>query len=123
MRGGAARSALVEEHDAVAGGIEEAAVPGLAAGARPAVQKDHGQPVRVAAGLPVQAVTVADIEGAGRAGLNGWVERFHHHAFGLEYWWQCRQKPVRKSRGRGSSATDPGIPECHGPPMETSRIF
>ena len=56
--------ALVELHDAVCRRVEEAARPRRAARARPAVQHHRRLPVRVAGGLPVDGVPVADVEHA-----------------------------------------------------------
>jgi hypothetical protein len=56
--------ALVEEHEAVGVGIEERPKPGRGARARAAVEDDRRLAERIAAGLPVQAVAVADLEEA-----------------------------------------------------------
>ena len=63
IRAGAGRAApaaaLVEQHDAVALGVEHLPVPRLAARAGAAVQHQGGLPSRVSAHLPVDVVAVA----------------------------------------------------------------
>ena len=70
VRARAAAAALVEQDDHVMVGIEQAAVIGMAAAARPAVQEQRGLALRVARRFPADAVIVADIEMA--ADANGW---------------------------------------------------
>jgi hypothetical protein len=53
---------LVVEDDAVAAGIEEAAMPRGAAGAWAAVKNEGGLALGMAAGFPVEPMSVADVE-------------------------------------------------------------
>ena len=62
VRAAAARAALIEHDDAIAGGVEEAAVIARAAAAGAAVQEHGRLAARVAAQLPIDAMAVADIE-------------------------------------------------------------
>jgi hypothetical protein len=73
----AAAVALVEEHDPVALGVEEPAVPGRAAGAGAAVEHEGGLAARVAAALPEEDVPVPDLEAAGLARFLRRVEPGH----------------------------------------------
>jgi hypothetical protein len=63
-------AALVEDDDAVVGRIEEAAVVGRGARARPAVQENDGLAGRVAGDLPVDAVVPVRLQPAGLVGLD-----------------------------------------------------
>ena len=70
----ASAAALVEQHDAVALGVEESPVPGRGARARSAVQEHDRLALGVAALLPVDAVAVADDEHAGLVRLDRGIE-------------------------------------------------
>src|SRR5262249_54099354 len=63
---GAAGAALVEDDDVIVGGIEEAAMHGAGAGARPAMEEYHRRALRVAALLVVDLVRSAHRKIAGR---------------------------------------------------------
>ena len=54
--------ALIEEHDAIRGGVEEPWVPGRAPGPRTPVEHHDRLAERVAARLPIHAVAVSDVE-------------------------------------------------------------
>jgi hypothetical protein len=54
MGRGATAPALIEQQDTIAGGVEEAAMTGLATSARAAMQKNGGDTVRIPALLYVQ---------------------------------------------------------------------
>jgi len=69
-----AAAALIEEHDAVCGGIEEAALLRLGAAARAAVHEDHGLAVRVARLLEVDLVQIGDLERPGAVRLDLGIE-------------------------------------------------
>jgi hypothetical protein len=77
MRCAPAAVALVEEYDAVDGGIEKATVPRGTSGAGAAVQYESGLAVRVAALLPVHEVAVAGLEHTVLVGLDRRVECTH----------------------------------------------
>ncbi len=62
------RAPLIEDDDAIVGGIEEAAVCGGRSGARSAVEEDRRHPIRVAGNLPVHDMDVVEL---GHAGLKG----------------------------------------------------
>ena len=74
VRRGASAPALVEQHDAVPLGVEEAAVPGGGSRARTAVEEHDRLAVGIAALLPVDAVAVADDELAGLVRLDRRIE-------------------------------------------------
>src|SRR2546421_12174147 len=57
-----AAAALVEEHDAVLFGIEEAPHPGVGAAARTAMQEHRGLALGIAAFLEIKLVQVRDFE-------------------------------------------------------------
>ncbi len=67
---GAPGAALVENHDAVMRGIEEAPVSRRGAGAGTAVEKQHRRPARITRLLPVHAVHAVEIEHAGVVGFD-----------------------------------------------------
>lgn len=69
--------ALNVEDDPVAVGIEEAAVPRGAAGAGAAVEDEGGLALGVAAGPPIQDMSVADVESAAVVGLEYRIEDGH----------------------------------------------
>ena len=77
MRRGAARAALVEQHDAVFGRVVELAHLVGAAAAGAAVQHDHRLAAGVAALFVVQHVAVIDLERAGVVRGDGGVKRAH----------------------------------------------
>src|SRR5438105_1089456 len=79
MRGGVARQvgiegtgvwrappavALIEEHEAVGGGIKQLAMPGSASRTRAAVQDDGRLAMWIATGLPVDEITVIHFQEA-----------------------------------------------------------
>jgi hypothetical protein len=70
-----AAAALVEEDDAVAIGIEQPAMVGLAATARTAVEKQYRLALGVAAGFPIEAMSIPDVEVTAIIGLDRWIER------------------------------------------------
>src|SRR5690606_17003332 len=70
VRRAAPAAALVEEHDAVALGVEEATLLGVGASARPAVQEDDRLALRVARRLLVQAMSRAHVDDALRVRLD-----------------------------------------------------
>src|SRR6185312_6368275 len=67
----AAGVALVEEHDAEARRVEQPPHARRAAGAGTAVQHERRLTLGIAAGLPIDAVALADLEQARRVGLDG----------------------------------------------------
>ena len=77
VRGAAPAAPLVEQDDAVARRVEVAAEAGGAAGPGPAVHDERGLAVGVAAGLPVDAVAVADVEHALRVRLDLRIQVAH----------------------------------------------
>ena len=77
VRRALAAAALVEQHDAVGVGVEEAPLPRGGAGTRPAVQHDDRLAGRVARLLSVHRVTVAHVEEERLAGLDLRVELTH----------------------------------------------
>ena len=79
----AAAAALVEQEDPVALGIEQPAMLGAAAAARPAMQEHGGLAGGVAADLPKDAMAIADVEVAMVVGLDRRVEVAHRHAIRL----------------------------------------
>src|SRR5262245_37148879 len=76
VRATATAPALIEQHDAVGGRIEEAARPVVAAGARPAMHEHCGLAARVAAFLVVNLVHIGYAQITGRVRLDGRVQRF-----------------------------------------------
>ncbi|GHJ12811.1 hypothetical protein TPA0908_08060 [Micromonospora sp. AKA38] len=79
-RGAAARAALVEQHRAVAPGIEEPPRRRHQTTAGPTVQEHHGYAVRPADLLHVQDVAVTDRDPVGGVRLDGRVEGDSGHA-------------------------------------------
>ena len=70
VRRGTTTTALVEEHDAVLGRVEEAPRLGIAAGTGTAVQENHWFAFGVAALLEVELVTVTHRQASGFKGLD-----------------------------------------------------
>jgi hypothetical protein len=70
VRGGSATTALVEQDDAVAGGIMQAAHRRVGAAARPAVHQQRHFARRVAAFLPVDLVAAGHAQPTLRTGLD-----------------------------------------------------
>lgn len=77
VRAGLSATALVEQHDPVLRGIEEASLGRRGPTAGTAVHEDHGLSLRVARGLPVDLLAVADIQVTGLVGLDLRVEVTH----------------------------------------------
>ena len=75
--GCSAAAALIEQHDAVRVGVEEAPLLRARAAARPAVHEDDRLARRVARLLSVHRVTVAHVEEERLAGLDLRVELTH----------------------------------------------
>ena len=75
VRRGSTATALVEQQDIVALGVEQPPMCRPASGARPAVKEDGWNPVRIAALLPVETVSVADVQRAGPKGLDRRIKR------------------------------------------------
>src|SRR6266581_3735522 len=77
MRRTAATASLIKQYDPVGAGIEEATYSGRTPRAGTAVEDDSVFVVRIAAGLPVHKVPVADIEHAMVVRFDFWVEHCH----------------------------------------------
>ncbi len=100
---------LVEQHNAVRRGVEEAPVPGRTTGTGAPVEHHCRLPVRVAACLPVQRVAVAGRESVGLVGLDVWVEAKHEEcmvvawrrgaAYAAERWANCETLGQPKPSG------------------------
>src|SRR6185437_7163392 len=69
-----AAAALIEQHDPVAGRIEEAAHLGVEPSARPPVQKHRRLAVRIAAFLEVKLVDVRDAQKTRAVRFDRWIE-------------------------------------------------
>ena len=69
--------ALVEQHDAVARGIEEASLVRRGPAAGTTVDEDRRFAVGISRGLPVDLLAVADVEVAGGVGLDRRIEIAH----------------------------------------------
>ena len=69
-RGGAATTALVEKHNPIVRGIEEAAVNRIATAARPSVQENHGLPVGIPALFHVKFMERGGFEHLGLEGFD-----------------------------------------------------
>jgi hypothetical protein len=91
MRRALAAAALVEQHDAVRGGVEEAPHPRIRAATGPAVQEHDRLAARVAALFVVQLVHFRDAEPAGVVRADRWIQAV------------VRQRPaaLRGGRARG----------------------
>jgi hypothetical protein len=74
MRPAAAASALVEQDDAVARGIEEPPCAGVATRAGSAMQEERRLAVGPATFLPVDFVAIADGQVALAARLDRWIQ-------------------------------------------------
>src|SRR5262245_18871579 len=81
MRSAAARAALIEDDDAIACGIEEAARVDVAAAAGPAVHEQRRLALRVAGLLVIDLVAVADGEIAAVERLDRWILHALAHEF------------------------------------------
>ena len=71
VRTALAAATLVEQHDAVDRGVEDASLVGAGAATRSAVEEDHGLSVGIARDLVVDLLAVPDVEHAGVVGLDG----------------------------------------------------
>jgi hypothetical protein len=69
--------ALIEQHEAVRARIEESPMPRRAARARAAVQHHGRLPTWVAAGLPVEGISVAHVQHAVGVRLDLWIHAGH----------------------------------------------
>jgi hypothetical protein len=74
IRSRPAAAALVEEQDVVARRVELAAMIGVAAAARAAMEENGGLAARRSAPFPIELVAVADREPAGRIRLDRRIE-------------------------------------------------
>jgi hypothetical protein len=79
VRRAAAASALIEQHDAIARGVEESPVVGGTTAAGPAVKKERGVPLGIAAHFPVHVVAIADGQPAVFVRLDRRVQRPTRH--------------------------------------------
>jgi hypothetical protein len=103
----AARSALVEQHDAVVGRVEEAPVVERQAGARAAVQ-EQGRPARrIAADLPVHDVGGVEGERARLQGLDHGIERLFAHVDASRgaWWFDVRHRPDSVMENQAAAAS------------------
>lgn len=78
----ASGSTLIEEDGAVGVGVEVLSCAGCGAGTWPAVEVESRYAVWVAAGFPIDLMSIAGVEHAGLVGLDGWVLGGHGGPFG-----------------------------------------
>jgi hypothetical protein len=77
MRRAASAVALVEQHDAINAWIEQPAMPRRTSRAGATVQNDGWLAVRIAAGFPVHAVAIANLEHAAVVRFDRWIQVRH----------------------------------------------
>ena len=69
--------AMIEQHDPISVRIEQPAMPRRASRSRTAMQHDGRLASRIAAGLPVDAITVANFEHAMLVRFDSWIQLCH----------------------------------------------
>ena len=83
VRSTAPGAALIEEHDAIGAGVEEASLIGLGAAARSAVNKDHRLALRIARDLVIDLVDRRDAQVTAGVGLARRIERATRRRAGI----------------------------------------
>jgi hypothetical protein len=110
-REGPAAAALVEDHDPVEGRVEEPAVGGVGAGARPAVEEHDRDTFRIAALLIVHPMGRGEGQEACVVGLDFREQVLGGHCASI---WMVLQRLYVAGPVRSTPKTGPPTDGCHG---------